>query len=71
MNVDQVTPEQKRLGLRCRTNTEFVFAMLSGNDVSGALDYLRQVEDLDGRQMARNVTDLVSLQLGILPPEMR
>jgi hypothetical protein len=64
-------PERARLGLRCRTHTEFVLAMLSGGDTTGAFDYLKEVESTDGAQMRRNVTDLISLKLGILPPELR
>jgi hypothetical protein len=60
-----------KLGLRCRTHTEFVLGMLSGGDTAGAYDYLRHVEGTDGVQMRRNVTDLISLTLGILPPELR
>lgn len=65
------TPEQKRLGERCKLHADMVQAMLSGGDVTGAFDYLNDVQANDGRQMAKNVTDLLSLRLGILPPEMR
>jgi hypothetical protein len=72
MNVDeQPSAEQQRLGNRCRVHAEFVLGMLSGGDVSGAEGYLRDVEACDGAPMARNVTDLISLRLGIAPPELR
>ena len=70
MNTDlEPTPAQKRLGQRCVNHTDMVQAMTSAGDVSGAEDYLKAVEVLDGRQMAKNVTDLLSLRLKILPPE--
>lgn len=69
MSTDQ--QQRAQLGLRCRTHAEFVLGMLSGGDVAGAEDYLRDVETRDGAQMRRNVTDLISLKLGILPPELR
>lgn len=71
MNTDPVpTVEQKRLGQRCVNHTDMVQAMVSAGDISGADDYLQAVEDLDGRQMAKNVADLLSLRLKILPPDM-
>lgn len=63
------SPEQQRLGQVCVLHTDMVQAMVSGGDVTGAEDYLKRVEANDGRQMAKNVTDLLSLRLGILPPE--
>jgi len=64
------TPEQQRLGARCVLHTDMVQAMTSAGDVSGAADYLAQVEANDGRQMAKNVEDLLALRLSILPPDM-
>ena len=64
------TPERKRLGQRCVNHADMVQAMVSAGDISGADDYLQAVEDLDGRQMAKNVADLLSLRLKILPPDM-
>lgn len=64
------TPEQQRLGERCKRHADMVIAMTAAGDVPGAEDYLKKITDLDGAQMAKNVTDLIALRLAILPPEM-
>lgn len=64
------TAGQKRLGARCVLHADMVQAMTSAGDVSGAQDYLKQVETHDGRQMAKNVEDRLALRLRILPPDM-
>ena len=48
-----------------------MMGLLSIDDVAGAEDYLADVERRDGWQMAKNVTDMISLTLGIPPPELR
>lgn len=65
------TPEQQRLGERCKFHADMVMAMTSAGDVPGAEGYLKNVESLDGAQMTKNVTDLIALRLAILPPDMR
>jgi hypothetical protein len=71
VNANPQTEEQRRLGQKCVLHADMVQAMLSGGDVTGAFDYLSDVQANDGRQMCKNVTDLLSLRLAILPPEMR
>lgn len=65
------TPEQVALGNRCRVHTEMMLGLLAGGDLVGADGYLIEIEQRDGEQMCRNVTDLIALRLGILPPEMQ
>lgn len=65
------TPEQVALGNRCRVHAEMVLGLLAGKDVAAADGYLVEIEQRDGEQMRRNVTDLLALRLGILPPEMQ
>lgn len=48
-----------------------MMGLLSIGDTAGAEDYLKDVEQRDGAQMARNVTDMISLTLHIPPPELR
>lgn len=64
------SPEQVALGNRCRVHAEMVLGLLANGDVDGADGYLIEIEQRDGYQMRRNVTDLIALRLGILPPEM-
>jgi hypothetical protein len=47
-----------------------VQAMTSSGDVDGAEGYLKKVRATDGQQMEKNVTDLLTLRLAILPPDM-
>lgn len=64
------TPEQKRLGERCVFHADMVMVMTSAGDVPAAEGYLAKVAAMDGAQMAKNVIDLITLRLAILPPEM-
>lgn len=65
------SPAQVVLGNRCRAHAEMVLGLLAGGDVDGADGYLVEIEQRDGEQMRRNVTDLIALRLSILPPEMQ
>ena len=72
MNVDeQPTADQKRLGNRCRAHTEMVVGMIKNNDVDGAMAYLCDVEETDGKQMVANVINLMIVKgNALLPPDM-
>ncbi len=60
MNTEQPpTDEQKRLGLRCQMHTEMVIGLIKNNDVDGAMAYLRDIEESDGKQMVSNVFNLM------------
>lgn len=64
------TPEQQAAGRRCVDHVVKVEYMTSHGDVDGALEYLANVQRAEGPQMVRNITDLMTLRLNILPPEM-
>jgi hypothetical protein len=72
MNADQEpTEEQRRLGNRCRAHTEMVIGMIGCNDVDGAMAYLRDVEESDGKQMVANVFNLMIVKgNALLHPDM-
>ncbi len=68
------TPEQQRLANRAQVHFQFAMAMLSMGDWKSADDYVKDVEQRDGRRMARNVKDMVLVELTIqgiaVPPEL-
>ncbi|MFC0438742.1 hypothetical protein [Kutzneria buriramensis] len=64
------TPEQIAAGARCIYHADIVQVMVSLGDVDGAHAYLSKIEQAEGEQLVRNVTDLIALRLGLIPPEM-
>lgn len=65
------TAEQKRLGNRCHAHTEMVIGMVKNNNVDGAMAYLRDVEESDGKQMVANVFNLMIVKgNALLQPDM-
>lgn len=65
------TPEQERLGNRCRAHTEMVIGMITSNDVDSAMAYLADVERSDGKQMVANIYNLMIVKgNALLPPDM-
>jgi hypothetical protein len=72
MTADQQpTAEQAHLGNRCRVHTEMVVGFIAGNDVDGAMAYLGDVEQADGKQMVANIFNLMIVRGNAhLPPDM-
>lgn len=72
MSTDQeAASEQQRLANRAEMHFQFCLGFLSIGDWSSANDYLRDVEQRDGRTMYQSVCDMIALSLRIPPKEMR
>lgn len=65
----QQTPEQKLRADRALIHFHFAMGYLSIGDVSGANDYLKDVESRDGREMYQGVCDLIALHTRTPPLE--
>lgn len=72
MTADQQpTTEQERLANRAEVHLQFCLGFLSIGDWASANDYLKDVEQSDGRAMYQSVCDMIALELKIPPKEMR
>ena len=63
--------EQQQLANRAEMHLQFCLGFLSVGDWRSADDYLRDVEQRDGRTMYQSVCDMIALQLRIPPKELR
>ena len=65
------TAEQVQLANRAEVHFQFCLGFLSIGDWRSADDYLRDVEQRDGRTMYQSVCDMIALSLRIPPKELR
>lgn len=63
------TLEQQARAQRALTHFHFAMGYLSIGDVSGANDYLKDVEARDGREMYQGVCDLIAIHTRVPPLE--
>lgn len=61
MSHEQVQTEQQARAQRALTHFHFCLGFLTVGDVSGANDYLKDVEARDGRQMYQAVCDMIAV----------
>ena len=61
MSHDQVQTEQQARAQRALTHFHFCLGFLTVGDVSGANDYLKDVQSRDGRQMYQAVCDMIAV----------
>ncbi|WP_211765464.1 hypothetical protein [Kutzneria sp. CA-103260] len=69
MTTGQQETEQQQRANRALTHFHFCLGFLSVGDVSGANDYLKDVEARDGWQMYRSVCDMIAVHTGVPPLE--
>lgn len=72
MTADQEpATDRERLANRAEVHLQFCLGFLSIGDWASANDYLKDVEQRDGRTMYQSVCDMIALSLRIPPKEMR
>jgi hypothetical protein len=71
MTASQQQTEQQQRANRALTHFHFCLGFLTAGDVSGANDYLKDVEARDGRQMYQAVCDMIAAHTGIPRLELR
>jgi hypothetical protein len=61
MTISHQDSEQQKRANRALTHFHFCLGFLTVGDVSGANDYLKEVQARDGRQMYQAVCDMIAV----------